>query len=270
MQKRIALLYDFDYTLSPGFMQGFGLAQDLGFDDVYQYFDACDEMLGDKDTDMCLSLLAGTLFFSKAKGKFVSREYLQQYGKNIEYYPGVKEWFDRLTALGSMYGYEVEHYIISSGHKEIIEGTSIAKNFKRIFANFFAYNDNGEAYWPSQVVNYTSKTQYIYRIRKNVLDNLASLEEVNARMEEEEMLPFTNMIYIGDSQTDIPSFRVIKSGGGLSICVYDQGNPKAKIVAMKCYSDGRVNNAVPADYRVGSELYDVITSYMENIMQKSK
>lgn len=261
MQKRIALLYDFDYTLADGFMQQFGLMQDAGFDDVYQYFKACEEVCLDKDMDMCLSCMAGIVQMAKSD---VTKEYLRNFGKDIKYFPGVDTWFDNINAIGKEYGYEIEHYIISSGIKEIIEGSSIAKYFKRIYANFFAYK-NGVAYWPAQVVNYTSKTQYIYRVRKNVLDDLASLDKINEKMSAEDVLPFENIIYLGDSQTDIPSFKVVKNSGGMSICVYDEKNDKAKKTAQKCFIEGRVNYFTPANYTVDSDLYSLIKNYIINI-----
>ena len=160
MQKRIALLYDFDYTLAHGFMQQFGLMQNLGFDDINAYFKECERVSLDSEMDMCLSMMCGILELAKRKGKVVTKEYLRSFGKDIEYYDGVTEWFDKINSIGASFGYEIEHYIISSGVKEIVEGSSIAKYFKRVYANFFAYKD-GVAFWPSQVVNYTSKTQYI-------------------------------------------------------------------------------------------------------------
>ena len=268
MQKRIALLYDFDYTLSNGFMQEFGLMQDLGFDDVYEFFKANDEIVEDNDMDKCLSLLGGVLLQAHNHGKKVTKEYLRSFGKDIKYFPGVEEWFDKINAVGRVLGYEIEHYIISSGMKEIIEGTSIAKNFKRIYSNFYAYKD-GEAFWPSQVVNYSSKIQFIYRVRKNILDNLSCLKEINEKMPKDKQLPFEQIIYLGDSQTDIPSFKVVKNSGGMSICVYSPNEPSSKEVAKKCYDEGRVNIYLEADYREGSELFTLIKNYIENIARKN-
>jgi hypothetical protein len=268
MQKRIALLYDFDYTLAHGFMQEFGLMQDHGYDDVFKYFKRCEEIFDNRDVDMCLSMMGGVLQMANEKDRKVTREYLQSFGKDIKYYNGVEEWFDKINAIGREYGYEIEHYIISSGLKEIVEGSTIYPKLKRVYANFYCYNKNGEAYWPCQVVNYTSKTQYIFRVRKNALDDLSSLNKINAKMKDEELLPFKNIIYLGDSQTDIPSFKVIKNSGGISICVYDPDNLETKDVAHKCFVEGRVNYYLPADYTEGSELYELITSYIKNVMKK--
>ena len=267
MQKRIALLYDFDYTLADGFMQQFGLMQELGFNDVGKYFRACEDVSLDRDMDMCLSSMCGIIELAKMKGKEVTRDYLRQFGADIKYFAGVEEWFEKINAIGNEYGYEIEHYIVSSGVREIIEGTKIAPYFKRIYANFFAYKD-GRAFWPAQVVNYTSKTQYIYRVRKNALDDLASLDKINEKMADDEVLPFKNIIYIGDSQTDIPSFKVVKNSGGMSICVYHPDNDNSKKTAQKCFIEGRVNYFTPADYREGSDLYSLIKNYILSIAKK--
>jgi len=270
MQKRIAFLYDFDYTLSHGFMQEFGLMQDHGYDDIGKYFKNCEDIFHNKDIDMCLSMMGGVLQMAKEKNRKVTKEYLQSFGKHVKYYEGVEDWFDKINAIGNSYGYEIEHYIISSGLKEIVEGTSIYPKLKRVYSNFYCYDDNGEAYWPCQVVNYTSKTQYIYRVRKNALDDLSSLSKINSKMEDDEVLPFRNIIYLGDSQTDIPSFKVIKNSGGLSICVYDPSSEQAKSVAQKCFVEGRVNYYLPADYREGSDLFELLKSYIEKVMKAEK
>lgn len=265
MNKRIALLYDFDYTLTDGFMQEFGLVQDLGYNDVYQFFRDNDNLVGGSDMDMCLSMMAGIVRSANKVGKSVTKEYLHGFGKNIKYYPGVEEWFDKINAIGASFGFEVEHYIISSGLREIVEGSAIANKFKRIYANFFAYNEEGNAYWPSQVVNYSSKVQYVYRIRKNVLDDLGDIDKVNEKMSVDDVLDFKHIIYFGDSQTDIPSFKVVKNNGGMSICVYNSGSQSAKKVAQKCFIEGRVNYFIPADYREGSDLYELISQYIESL-----
>ena len=268
MQKRIALLYDFDYTLAHGFMQQFGLMQDLGFDDINAYFKECERVSLDSEMDMCLSMLCGILELAKRKGHVVTQAYLRSFGNDTDYYDGVTEWFDKINSIGASFGYEIEHYIISSGVKEIVEGSSIAKYFKRVYANFFAYKD-GVAFWPSQVVNYTSKTQYIFRVRKNVLDDLSSLDKINAKMRDDEVLPFKNIIYLGDSQTDIPSFKVVKNSGGMSICVYEGNNEEARKVAQKCFVEGRCNYFSEADFKEGSDLFSVISDYIKTICKNN-
>ena len=264
MNKRIAILYDFDFTLSKDYMQSYGLAQEFGFKDAREFFDACDARTYDNQMDLCLSVLGGTLQLAQEQGKPLTRELLQRCGKDVEYYDGVLEWFDKINKIGKKCGFEIEHYIVSSGIKEIVEGTKIAKYFKRIYSNFYSYRD-GVAFWPSQIVNFTSKTQYIYRIRKNALDDLSSLKKINQKMPASQVLDFKNILYIGDSETDIPSFKIVKNSGGFSICVYDKENEKARKLAHKCMIEGRVNCYMPADYTEGSDLFNLIKDYIENI-----
>lgn len=268
MQKRIAILYDFDYTLCKGYMQQFGLMQEMGYTEIYDFFKGCEMSLNDNNVDLCLSNMYGVLSASKENGKKVTREYLQSLGRNIKYFPGVEEWFEKINSIGKSLGYDIEHYVVSSGMKEIIEGTTIAKHLKRIYANFYAYK-NGEAVWPGQVVNYSSKIQYIYRVRKNVLDNLSCLKEVNEKLPDDKVLPFENIIYLGDSETDIPSFKVVKNSGGLSVCVYNGGDKKSEDIANKCYIEGRVNEYVAADYTEDSELFTLIKNYITKVAQKN-
>lgn len=268
MHKRITLLYDFDYTLCDGYMQQFGLMQEFGYDDVFKFFKANEGVLDDPDMDLCLSNMAGMIFGAREKGKNLTREYLQSFGKEIKYFPGVEDWFEKINKIGRDLGYEIEHYVISSGIKEIIEGTTIAKYLKRIYANFYAYRD-GVAVWPSQVVNYSSKIQYIYRVRKNILDHLSDLNAVNEKMPVEDQLPFENIIYLGDSETDIPSFKVVKKGGGLSVCVYKEDSERARSIAEKCFSENRVNCFRKANYTEGSDLFNTIKDYIIALAERN-
>ena len=262
--KRFAILYDFDYTLSKGFMHEYGLMQFFGHDNIYNFYDEINNCPNSEDMDQCLSLLYGILRKAKEKKLPVTKEFLMEFGKDIKFYPGVKDYFKKINKVGKDNGFEVEHFIISSGSKEIVEGSPIAKNFKRIYASNYCYDKKGIAYWPCQIVNYSTKIQFVYRVRKNVLDNLSSYDEVNQKKSKEEVLPFDHIIYIGDSQTDIPSFTVVKKYGGLSICVYDNDHRGSINVAKECYEQGRVNAYALADYREGGELFNLIKNYIES------
>lgn len=158
--------------------------------------------------------------------------------------------------------HELEHYIISSGLKEIIEGSAIAKNFKRIYASSYLYTTDGVAEWPAQAINYTNKTQFIFRIAKGFLEEYD--ERVNDSMPEENLrIPYENIVYIGDSATDIPCMRLVKSKGGYSVGVYDpEKNNRAKV--YKLYNDDRLNFYAPADYTERSNLY----RYMQQIIDE--
>ena len=162
-------------------------------------------------------------------------------------------------------GVKVEHYINSSGLAEMIEGTAIAKEFKRIFACSFIYNMEGEAEWPGVAVDYTAKTQFIFKINKGILsvrDNKKvneSQEEVNKR------IPFPHMIYFGDGETDVPCMKIVKMFGGNSIAVYNPDIKKKVNVAKKLLRQKRVNFITPADYRKDSRTYQIVCTIIDKI-----
>jgi hypothetical protein len=169
-------------------------------------------------------------------------------------------------------GLDVEHYIISCGLKEILDGTKIAHEFKRIFACNFAYDDETkEPIWANQAINYTSKTQYIYRVRKNKLDKLYDAYELNEYVEDRaSLLPYTNMIYIGDGETDVPCMKTVKIYGGNSVCVYNPKSEKKKKIAEKLYKDGRVNFIAPADYRADSKIENIVKDLLNKVHINNK
>lgn len=265
MNNKVIFMYDFDGTLCPGYMQDYGLAQDLGFDSARDLFKACDSMVS-ADTDSWHSFLHGVICIGRERGKNITREYLNSFGKNIKYFDGVEEWFTKTINLGKKYGLKVEHYLISSGSKEILESTKVAKFFKKIYATSYNFDKDGNAFWPERIVDYTGKTQYVYRIRKGAFD--FGCDRVNEKMKEEEMIPFSNMIYFGDGDTDVPCFSVIKGYGGRSICVYDPNNESNKLVGEGLFKNDRVNCYLPADYREGSRLFEYIEDALKSLKQE--
>lgn len=190
-------------------------------------------------------------------GKFVfNKDTLKEFGSKVELFPGVKTWFERINKYGEKHGVEVEHYIISSGLKEMIEGTVIANKFKKIYASSFYYDDDGVAIWLAQVVNYTDKTQFLFRIEKGVLD--VNDQQVNTFFKQNELrIPFRNMVYIGDSDTDIPCMKLVNTNGGHSIGVYNsETNDKSKV--FKMLSENRIKYFAPADYSENSKLEQLV------------
>ena len=147
------------------------------------------------------------------KGIPLTKEYLRSMGKDVKLYPGVKDWFERINKFGEENGAIIEHYIVSSGVKDIIESTKIAKHFKSVFACDFYYDDEGKAIWPKIAINFTGKTQYLYKIRKGIFDD-TDATEVNKKYKEKR-IPFRNMIYIGDGLTDVPCMTMLKKEGGI-------------------------------------------------------
>jgi len=256
----LAICYDFDKTLSPTDMQAQGYIQSVGYD-VEEFWKKTNE-LGEKN-EMDSNLAYMYVMKDEARGRLIfSREKLLEYGGKVTLFPGVDTWFDRLNAYGKEQGITVEHYIISSGLKEMIEGTEIAKRgvFRKIYASSFFYDDRGEAIWPAQVINYTNKTQFLFRIEKGVLD--INDDNVNTWFPPEELrVPFRNMVYIGDSDTDIPCMKLVNVNGGHSIGVYDPEKGRTKVEKMM--RDKRIRYMAPADYREGSELETLLKQIID-------
>ena len=248
----VAICYDFDKTLSPDDMQAQGYIQSVGYD-VPDFWKKSNSLASDNEMDQNLAYMYTMKQESEGKILF-TKEKLAEYGASVQLFPGVEQWFERIREYGKSQGVIVEHYIISSGLKEMIEGTSVAKAgaFEKIYASSFYYNEKGVAVWPAQVVNYTNKTQFLFRIEKGVLDINDSA--VNESFSPEEMrVPFRNIVYIGDSDTDIPCMKLVTSYGGHSIGVYN-AESKDKTKVYKMMRDGRIKYFAPADYREGTEL----------------
>ena len=257
----VAICYDFDKTLSPDDMQAQGYIQSVGYD-VPEFWQKSNSLATDNEMDQNLAYMY--VMKQEAEGKVLfTKKTLAEYGANVELFPGVKEWFERVRKYGKEKGVIVEHYIISSGLKEMIEGTSVAQAgaFEKIYASSFYYNDYGVAVWPAQVVNYTSKTQFLFRIEKGVLD--INDPAVNESFSPEEVrVPFRNMIYIGDSDTDIPCMKLVTSYGGHSIGVYD-AKTMDKTKVYKMMRDGRIKYFAPADYTEGKEMDLLVKSIID-------
>ena len=248
----LAICYDFDKTLSPDDMQAQGYIQSVGYD-VKKFWEESNGLARKNDMDNNLAYMwkmvqeaQGIMVFTKKK--------LAEYGAKVALFDGVEEWFERIRTYGKKNNVIVEHYIISSGLKEMIEGTKMAREgaFEKIYASSFYFNDRGVAIWPAQVINYTSKTQFLFRIEKGVLDiNDPGVNEYFPP--EEKRVPFRNMVYIGDSDTDIPCMKLVNTYGGHSIGVYDPtAQNKEKVFRMM--HDKRIRYYAPANYTDGSEL----------------
>jgi len=248
----VAICYDFDKTLSPDDMQAQGYIQSIGFD-IADFWRQTNTLGAENDMDQNLAYMLKMV--KEAEGNVVfSRKTLEEYGAKVSLFPGVDTWFSRIRDYADKKGVIVEHYIISSGLKEMIEGTEVAKNgaFEKIYASSFYYNERGVAEWPAQVINYTNKTQFLFRIEKGVLD--INDPGVNDHFAPEDIrVPFRNMIYIGDSDTDVPCMKLVNSHGGHSIGVFN-AKTKDKSKVYKMMRDNRIKYYTPADYTEGSEL----------------
>lgn len=259
---KIALIYDFDGTLSPGNMQEFGFIQAIGKDkDDFWRRNRNLAEANDASTILCYMYLM--LQEARQKGISLKRDSFRHFGAQIDLYPGVKEWFRLINDYGHRIGLEVCHYINSSGLKEMIEGSPIAKEFSHIYACSFMYNDEGIAYWPAVAVDYTTKTQFLFKINKGinkVSDNVRINEYVP---EEERPIPFSHMIYFGDGETDIPCMKMVKEHGGHSIAVY--GDESKMSTALKLISEHRVNFVCKADYTEKGDLFHVVKRVLDKV-----
>lgn len=257
----LAICYDFDKTLSPTDMQAQGYIQSVGYD-VEEFWEKTNALAQANEMDSNLAYMY--VMMDEARGRLLfNREKLEEYGSRVQLFPGVDGWFDRINEYGKERNVKVEHYIISSGLKEMIDGTSIAKKgaFTKVYASSFYYDDRGMAVWPAQVINYTNKTQFLFRIEKGVLD--INDEAVNEYFEPENMrVPFRNMVYIGDSDTDIPCMKLVNINGGHSIGVYNPENQNKDRV-HKMLRDNRIRYFAPADYSYGSEIDKLLKAIID-------
>ena len=264
MEYTVALIYDFDGTLAPGNMQEYDFIPAVGKSNK-EFWHEANVLAETQDADPVLTYMARMIQEAQSKGLSLRREAFQDSGRNIRYYNGVEEWFPRMNAYAAERGIRLLHYVNSSGLKEIIEGTSIAGEFKHIYACSFLYNVDGIAYWPAVAVNYTNKTQFIFKINKGV-EPVYDTRMVNQYMEENRRpVPFKRMIYVGDGMTDIPCMRLVKNYGGHSIAVYnpvDKGKRKDMNALIR---DNRVNFVCSADYSEGSEMDTVVKSIIDKI-----
>ena len=266
MEKRpiLAIMYNFDHTLSPRDMQEYGFIPDLGME-ADAFWHKCVTAMKQNQMDQILAYMY--MMLEEAKGKLiVNRNMLRALGQDVQLFDGVSDWFARVNAYAEEKGLTPEHYIISSGLKEIIEGTPIAKEFKEIYAASFCYDEHGVACWPAMAVNYTSKTQFLFRVNKGVLD-VTEHRALNEFMpEEKRRVPFSNMIYIGDGLTDVPSMKLTKLNGGHSIAVWQEDER----ISNEMLLEGRVDFAVKADYSQGSEMEKTVFAIIDQIAASAK
>lgn len=260
----VALIYDFDGTLSPLNMQEFGFIEAIEIKDKKQFWNENNKMVKEHNASNILCYMKLMLDKAAATHVSIKREQFVEFGKSIELYNGVDAWFDKINELGKENGVAIEHYINSSGLEEMIEGTCIAKKFKRIFACRFMYQD-GIAVWPAVAVDFTAKTQFLFMINKGI-EKISENYKVNEYIEEKDRpVPFKHMIYFGDGETDIPCMKLVKQQGGNSIAVYKPRNSIKKKCAEKLVHDNRVNFACAADYSENGEIYKIVESIIKRV-----
>ena len=255
----VAICYDFDKTLSPDDMQAQGFIQSVDYE-VSEFWQESNGLAEQNDMDQNLAYMFKMMETAEGHVLF-TKDTLLKYGAQVRLFPGVEDWFRRIRDYGEAHGVIVEHYIISSGLKEMIEGTAIASEFEKIYASTFFYNDKGVPKWPAQVVNYTNKTQFLFRIEKGVLD-INDLGVNDSFPPEDIRVPFRNMIYIGDSDTDIPCMKLVNTYGGHSIGVYN-AETLDKTKVYKMMREGRIRYYAPADYSEGTQLDELVKAIID-------
>ena len=263
-KSKIAIMYDFDKTLCTKDMQEYGFIPNINMKSKDFWAEAT-KLAEEQQMDRILAYMYLMLRKANEKSKSIQRPDFVKLGKEVEFFPGVLEWFKRINQFAKKHDAVIEHYIISSGLKEIIEGTLIKKNFKEIYACEFHYNASGVADWPKHAVNYTTKTQFLFRINKGVL-NPSNDKDLNAYTpHDNRTIPFRNMIYIGDGMTDVPCMKLVKVNGGQSIAVYPKGRGKKESV-QNLLLDQRVDYISLANYEENSELDKIVKSIIPKMV----
>ena len=246
----IAFLYDFDKTLCTTDMEDYAFIPSLGYTPA-EFWGRANAFGWENRMDGLLAYMYTMIQECAAQNIKLDRAFLNHCGESIQLFPGVREWFARINAFGESLGVQVEHYVIASGLREIIEGSGIAQEFREIYACEFYYNENGDACWPKLDVNFTNKTQFVYRINKGILDVSRDKELNDSMPDDSKRVPFTNMIYMGDGLSDVPCMKMMRAYGGQAIAVYQAGN-RAGVEDL--LAKGRVDYIFQADYRAGSAL----------------
>lgn len=271
MKKLIpmAICYDFDGTLAFGNMQEYGFVKKLQMT-PQAFWEKSNEYAVAQKADQILAYMKMMRDLSFEKNLPFTRLEFQEYGASVLLFPGVKGWFDRMNAYAKSKGVKLLHYIISSGLKEMIEGTSIAPHFEQIYASCFMYDEKGEAVWPAVALNYTAKTQFLFRINKGCPD-INDNETVNKSMpEEEKPVPFSHIVYIGDGDTDVPCMKMVKILGGHTVAVYQEKNRAAALKAKRLKKEKRADAAVPADYRAGMALDIFVRAVVDEVAASAR
>ena len=260
----VAILYDFDKTLSTTDMQNYTFIPNLGMTPD-EFWGETGKLSKQFEVERILSYMYCMIKIAKEKGIKITKEYLRECGKAIKFFPGVTTWFKRINEYGDERGIQIEHYLVSSGTKEIVEGCSIYDEFKQVYGCEFLYDENGEACWPKMAINFTQKTQFFFRIAKGAIkatdDSCVNEKTPDHRVE------YKNIIYVGDGMTDIPSMTLVKKNGGHSIAIHPKDD---KEVVQQIYDDNRCDFIVEADYSANGEMDKVVKMLIDLISAQEK
>jgi 2-hydroxy-3-keto-5-methylthiopentenyl-1-phosphate phosphatase len=264
----IAIVYDFDGTLTPQPMQEYTILPEIGIKDGKRFWNQVNQEAAQTNGEGIVAYMRLMLEKSKSKRFPLTAKMLRESAERINYFPGVQTYFKRINDyVKKQFLYEVElrHYVISAGLKEIIEGASIAKYFYKVFASEYYYDEYGAATFPNVIVNDTLKTQFIFRINKgkeNLNENINLHMPIHLRP-----IPFQNILYIGDGLTDVPCMTVIRKNGGYAIAVYKSYSSQGRKICKELLKAERVDFIAQADYNSGTELDRLIKLLLGNIVE---
>ena len=266
----VAIVYDFDGTLAHDNIQETSFIPSIGIANKEEFWNEAKTIALDNQADEILSYMFLMVKKADSKDEKISKAEFKKHGERVSLFSGVREWFDRISKFGSDHGITVEHYLLSSGNREMLMGTPIASKFNRIYASEFMFDSYGKPVWPAHAVNYTTKTQYLFRINKGCHD-LTDNETVNKFVKKSDRpVPFENMIYIGDGLTDVPCFRLVKDQGGLSVAVFKPNTKGARDKAKVYLDQGRVHQVAPANYEEGTDLDRIVRTFIESVKARSE
>ncbi len=264
----VAIVYDFDGTLAAGNMQEYEFIPSVGMS-VGEFWDRSDSLAVEQDADSVLCYMERMLTSAREAGLPLTANRLREMGRGVKLFEGVEQWFDRISEYALSRGIRLQHYVNSSGIREMIEGTPIASKFHKIYASKFLYNEAGEAYWPAVAINYTNKTQFIFKINKGIetVHDSRLVNEFQPR--ENRPVPFTRIIFVGDGLTDIPSMRLVHSMEGHAIAVYDQRRADKREDMMQLIRERRVNYVCEAKYTPDSDMNTLVKTILDKISTDS-
>ncbi|MCC7122383.1 MAG: haloacid dehalogenase-like hydrolase [Gammaproteobacteria bacterium] len=267
-RNTLALIYDFDGTLTPQPMQEYTVLPQLGIAPA-AFWDEVDAEVRRTGGDGILTYMRLLVEKIEANKAHVSRKSLRSLARGIRYFPGVESWFERVnhyvhTASGG--AVRVKHYIVSAGLGEILEGIGIKRHFERIYASQYHFNHHEVACFPTIVINDTSKTQYLFRINKGREETRESINEYMP--EAERPIPFGHMLYIGDGLTDVPCMTVTKNNGGFAVAVHNPARPQSLEVCRALARANRIDYFATADYRAGRSLEKRVRTILDIIVAR--
>lgn len=259
----VAIMYDFDKTLSTTDMQNYSFIPQLGMTPE-EFWGKTTEFTLKTGVERILSYMYIMIQSAKEKGIKITKDYLRECGKNIKFFPGVSTWFKRMNEYAESQGIILEHYLVSSGTLEIVEGCSIYNEFTKAYGCEFYY-ENDEPVWPKLAINYTQKTQFFFRIAKGVSDMTNDNAVNEKRMQLR--IPYSNIIYMGDGMTDIPCMTLVKKNGGHAVAVYPE---KESNKVRPIYDEGRCNFICRADYSSGSDMEKMVRLIIDSVATKTE